>query len=138
MKKLLILSALLIFSCSKDDDKSNDLNSIEGRWNLLSNSEQGGSSELSSCDLASYMTLANGLGDYYVYSADGSNAPCTVGEMIAFSYSADGILSNTYYLTVANETNDGEIVMKVNGNSLVITEKFDYYEYDNISTYIRD
>ena len=138
MKKLLILSALLIFSCSKDNDKSNDLNSIEGRWNLVSMTDEGESQELSSCNLASYMTLANGLGDYYVYSADGSNAPCTAGEMIAFSYSADGILSNTYYLTVANETNDGEIVMKVNGNSLVITEKFDYYEYDNISTYIRD
>ena len=109
-----------------DDDKSNDLNSIEGRWNLLSNSEQGGSSELSSCELTSYMVLANGLGDIYAYSADSSSstAPCTLGEVKGFSYSADGIRSNTYYLTLTqdNETDVSEIVMKVNGNSLTMTE----------------
>ena len=140
MKKIIYLFfALLIFSCSKDDDKSNDLNSIEGRWNLLSNSEQGGSSELSSCDLASYMTLANGLGDFYIYRADSSTAPCTLGEVQAFSYSADGIRSNTYYLTLTqdNETDDGEIVMKVNGNSLTMTETT--YNGDvYTSTFIRD
>jgi len=137
MKKLLLLSALLIFSCSKNDDKSNDSNSIEGRWNLVSMTDGGNPQEQSSCNLTSYMTLDNGLGDYSRYDADGGiNVPCTLSYTKALSYSAVDNSSNTYYLIPANETNDREMLMKVNGNSLTMTEQGDGYV--DTSTFIRD
>ena len=137
MKKIIYLFfALLIFSCSKDDDKSNDSNSIEGRWNLVSMTDGGNPQEQSSCNLTSYMILGNGLGDYSRYDADGSNVPCTLSYTKALSYSAVDNSSNTYYLIPANETNDREMLMKVNGNSLTMTEQGDGYV--DTSTFIRD
>ena len=136
MKKLLLLAALLIFSCSKDDDKSNDSNSIEGRWNLVSMTDGGNPQEQSSCNLTSYMILGNGLGDYSRYDADGSNVPCTVTYTQAFSYSAVDNSSNTYYFTPANETNDEVNLMKVNGNSLIIT--YEGGDFVETITFIRD
>ena len=56
MKKLLLLSALLIFACSSDEgyDNSNAL-SIVGRWNLTSVKYNGSYETLNSCDLESYL-----------------------------------------------------------------------------------
>ena len=66
MKKLFLLSALLIFACNSDDNSNSS--SIEGKWNLTSEKFNGVDSNLNSCSLQSYMLLSedvNGL--YYIY-----------------------------------------------------------------------
>ena len=50
MKKLLLLSALLIFACSSDDSTS-----VDGRWNLISITDCGYVQELNYCALQSYI-----------------------------------------------------------------------------------
>ena len=77
MKKLLLLFALLIFACSNDEgyDNSNPT-SIEGKWNLSSQTYNGVAENLSSCDLESYMQLSsNGSGTYYIYYTDFPDNP---------------------------------------------------------------
>ena len=71
MKKLLLLSTLLIFACSSDDNNYSNLTLIEGKWNLSSQTYNGVAENLSSCDLESYMQLSsNGSGTYYIYYTD--------------------------------------------------------------------
>ena len=50
MKKLFLLSALLIFACSSDDNDNSNPTSIEGKWNLSSQTYNGIAENLNSCD----------------------------------------------------------------------------------------
>ena len=127
MKKLLLLSALLIFACSSDDstsDDSNDSNSIEGRWNFISNTDCGEIVENNDCDLETYMTLNNGLGEITFYDDRDENEnpiPCQIVDYIDVTYSAGS--NNQNYILYA----DGEepISAIVDGNTLTLTETVD-------------
>ena len=56
MKKLLLLSALFLFSCSSDDESEpNEINDLIGTWYLVSWELDGQSQNLDSCDLMSYI-----------------------------------------------------------------------------------
>jgi len=83
--------------------------------------------------------LDNRSADSFFYNDDGNNTPCILTETSnLFSYSAVANSSNTYYVTPTNRanSNDGEILMKVNGNSMIITEQFDGFV--ETMTFIRD
>ena len=56
MKKIILLSALLIFACSSDDSSNDD--SIEGIWYLVSSTVDGEIQELDSCELESYLDIS--------------------------------------------------------------------------------
>ena len=77
MKKLFLLSALLIFACSSDEGNNSNSTSFEGRWNLNSISENGVEIH-DSCDLETYMVLSeSNTGTYYqYYSDDPDTEPC--------------------------------------------------------------
>ena len=137
MKKLLyFFFAITLLGCSSNED--DNLRSIEGRWDFISMTESGKHQEQSSCNLKSYIILDNGLCDIFWYEDEGSNAPCTLLISYFLSYSAVDNSSNTYYVTPNNQSNanDGEFSIKVNGNSLIITEKFD--SFVDTMTFIRD
>ena len=122
MKKLLILSALLIFSCSKDDDKSNDSNSIEGRWNFISNTYCREILVSSSCELESYMTFNNGIGELKFYNTFDENEaviPCQVVESSDVTYSA-GSNSQSYIISADGD----ETSAIVDGNTLTLIETY--------------
>lgn len=56
MKKLLLLSALFILSCSSDDESEpNEFNDLIGTWYLVSLELDGQSQNLDSCDLMRYI-----------------------------------------------------------------------------------
>ena len=87
MKKLLLLSVLLIFACSSDNDNSNST-SFEGRWNLNSILENGVEVH-NSCDLESYMELSgsnNGM-YYQYYSDDPDTEPCGLDAIYQLTWS---------------------------------------------------
>ena len=87
MKKLILLSALLIFACSSDNDNSNST-SFEGRWNLNSISENGVEIH-NSCDLETYMVLSesnNGI-YYQYYSDDPDTEPCGLDATYQLTWS---------------------------------------------------
>ena len=128
MKKLLLLSVLLIFACSSDDDNSNDSNdsnSIEGRWNFISSTDCGEIDENNNdCDLESYMTLNNGLGEITLYDDRDENEnpiPCQIVAYIDVTYSANSNNQN-YILSINGEEPISAIV---DGNTLTLTETFD-------------
>ena len=60
MKKLLLLSTLLIFACSSDDSSNSDY-SIDGIWNLISRTIDGEAQELDSCELESHLEITMGM-----------------------------------------------------------------------------
>ena len=119
MNKLLLLSALLIFSCSKDDDKSNDSNSIEGRWNFISNTDCGEIQVSSSCQLESYITFNNGIGELTFYDTEDGNT-CQVVGSDTVTYSA-GSNSQSYIISADGD----EISAIVDGNTLTFIETID-------------
>jgi len=132
MKKLLLLSALLIFACSSDDDNSNDSNdsnSIEGRWYFNSSTDCGEIENNNDCDLKSYMTLNNGLGEIAFYDDRDENEnpiPCQIVAYIDVTYSADSNNQN-YILSINGEEPMSAIV---DGNTLRLTETFDASDTD--------
>ena len=119
MKKLLyLLFVLSILGCSSNDN-SNDSNSIEGSWNLISMTDCGNAQQLNSCDLQSYITFNNELGESFRYYDDGGNFPCEI-ETEEFSYYAATNSSNTYAISFQG----GSLTAAVNGNILTIIEEY--------------
>ena len=88
MKKLLLLSALLIFACSSDEGTNSNSTSFEGRWNLNSISENGVEIH-DSCDLETYMVLSeSNTGTYYqYYSDDPDTEPCGLDATYQLTWS---------------------------------------------------
>tara|TARA_B110000003_G_scaffold275133_1_gene316889 strand:+ start:160 stop:612 length:453 start_codon:yes stop_codon:yes gene_type:complete len=128
MKKLLLLSAFLIFTCSSDDDNSNDSNdsnSIEGRWNFISSTDCGENDESNdSCDLESYMTLTNGTGQAIIYDNEyenGNIGPCQIIGSFDISYSV-GLSNQNYIFSIEGGE---ELLAVVDGNTLTLTETYD-------------
>ena len=141
MKKLLLLSALLIFACSTDDsDDNSNLTSIEGKWNLSSQTYNGLTENLNSCDLESYMQLSNNSsGLYYIYYTDFPDnpeiEPC--GFDSTFDVSSSLISNNTFSMTWDYGDGDieaGEAV--INNNTLTFTSVYDGDNY--ITTFTKD
>jgi hypothetical protein len=128
MKKLLILSALLIFACNSDDDNSNDSNdsnSIEGRGNFISSPDGGENDESNdSCDLESYLTLTNGTGQATIYDNEDENGnigSCQVIGSFDVSYSV-GSSNQNYIFSIQG----GEALSAiVDGNTLTLIETSD-------------
>ena len=127
MKKLLLLSALIIFACSGDDNSSDsdDSNSIEGDWDLISSTDCGENDESNdSCDLESYMTLTNGTGQAYIYDNEDENGnigPCQFIGSFNISYSV-GSSNQNYIFSIQG----GEALSAVvDGNTLTLTETYD-------------
>ena len=125
MKKLiLILLFIPLINCSDDSENSNDSNSIEGIWNFISNTDCGEIVENNDCDLESYMTLNNGLGEITFYDDRDENEnpiPCQIVAYIDVTYSANSNNQN-YILTINGEEPISAIV---DGNTLTLTETFD-------------
>ena len=125
MKKLLSLSALLIFACSSDDSASDDSTSIEGRWNFISSTDCGEIDENNdSCDLESYMTLNNGFGEITFYDNRDENEnpiPCQIVAYFDVTYSASS--NNQNYILYNDE--EEPISAIVDGNTLTLIEIFD-------------
>ena len=119
MKKLLILSALLIFACSSDSSDSEYNVSIEGEWNLFSLTVCGVPIELIGCDVKEYFLLDNGNGTSYNFSDqnDQGSIPCQIDSTTNFTY-VSVPNTNTYEFLV-----DGVIsVGTLNGNTLTFIE----------------
>ena len=122
MKKILLLSALLIFACSSDDSTSDDSTSIEGRWNLDYYTDCGTPDPtMSTCELSSYIIFNNGSGELIGYSDDEGFTDCLPEEAIELTYDTMPNNPNTYIVT------DGfdPITCTVNGNTLtLITDEY--------------
>ena len=139
MKKLLLLSALLIFTCSSDEGYDNtNPTSIEGKWNLSSQIYNGNAENLNSCDLESYMQLSNnGLGLYYIYYTDFPDnpeiEPC--GFDSTFDVNSSLISNNTFSMTW--DYGDGDIEVGeavINNNTLTVNSIYDGDNYVSIFT----
>ena len=141
MKKLLLLSALLIFACSSDDsDDNSNLTSIEGKWNLSSQTYNGLTENLNSCDLESYMQLSNnGSGLYYMYYTDFPDnpeiEPCGLDS--TFDVSSSLISNNTFSMTWDYGDGDNEVGEAViNDNILTFTSVYEGANY--VTTFTKD
>jgi len=122
MKKLLLLSALLIFACSSDDSTSDDSTSIEGRWNLDYYTDCGTPDPyMTTCELSSYIIFNNGSGELIGYSDDEGFTDCLPEEAIELTYDTMPNNPNTYIVTYG----DDAINCTVNGNTLtLITDEY--------------
>lgn len=136
MKRLLLLSALLIFACS-DDDNSNS-SSIEGRWNLTLQKVNGIDSNLNSCNLESYMLLSeNGSGLYYIYYTDYPDdpqiEPCGLDD--TFNVSSTFITNNSFSMTWNYDVDDiEEGTAEINSNILTFLSLYDGDNYETVFT----
>lgn len=123
MKKILLISSLLIFACSSDDDNSNDSNSIEGRWNFISSTDCGElDQDNDSCDFESYMTLNNGAGEATIYDNEdqsGNIIPCQVAGSFDVSYMIESNSSNSYVFDLG----DGPLSATLSGNTLTLFQE---------------
>ena len=130
MKKLLLLSALLIFACSSDEgyDNSNP-SSIVGRWNLTSVKYNGSYETLNSCDLESYLIFnQNGSGTGYTYYTDYPDnpeiEPC--GLDFTFDISFSETSNNTYSMNWDYGEGDEENgTAEINSNILTFYSNYD-------------
>ena len=120
MKKLLyLLFAICLIGCS-DDDSSDDSNSIEGRWNLVSTTDCGDPQEIIPCRLLTYMTFNNRLGEITAYNLiDEVPGTCQITDIDEVSYTVDPNSSNTYIIL-----DNGEFyTASVNGKTLTIIDE---------------
>ena len=123
MKKLLyLLFAICLIGCS-DDNSSDDSNSIEGRWNLISTDLCSNPQGFNSCRAQSYITFNNGVAELFNYYDDGANNPCELQENSTFNYSTDSNIPNTYYADGKCSDVPDIITFKVNGNTLSVFEE---------------
>jgi hypothetical protein len=121
MKKLLyLLFAICLIGCS-DDNSSDDSNSIEGRWNLISTDLCSGN--FTSCRAQSYITINSDVVELFNYYDDGVNNPCELQENSTFNYSTDSNIPNTYYLDAECNDDPSIVTFKVNGNTLSTFEE---------------
>ena len=138
MKKLLLLSALLIFACS-DNDNSNS-SSIEGKWNLTSEKFNGVDSNLNSCSLQSYMLLSeDGNGLYYIYYTDFPDdpqiEPCGLDD--TFNVSSTFISDNTFSMSWNYDADDiEEGTAEINNNTLTFSSLYDGDSY--VTTFTKE
>ncbi len=140
MKKLLLLSALLVLACTSDDSNDSNSTSIDGKWNLNSQLYNNNPENLNTCDLESYMQLSNnGSGLYYIYYTDFPEdldiEPCSFDS--TFDVSSSLISNNTFSMTW--DYGDGDIEVGeaiINNNTLTFTS---VYEDDNyVTTFTKD
>jgi hypothetical protein len=127
MKKLLLLFAFLIFSCSSsDNDDSNT--SIVGSWQLTSILESGTPAH-DRCDLESIMTiLETNTGNFtQYYSEDETSESCDESVTIDITWSL--VSSSTYNITFleADESVsavlDGETLTIGSGDDVIVFTK---------------
>ena len=136
MKKLLLLSVLLIFTCSSDDSNDNNTNSIDGRWDIVSITENGVQIELNSCTVQTYMMLNNGQGSVYVYgNPTDIQGECQEIQVIQLSYSSTDV-PNIFILSCPNNTNACDITVNLEGNNLIWEQTSDLG--DEILIWVKD
>tara|TARA_B100000767_G_scaffold263627_1_gene277614 strand:- start:18 stop:434 length:417 start_codon:yes stop_codon:yes gene_type:complete len=127
MKKLLLLSALLIFACSNDDSNNSNLSSIEGRWDLVSITTAGVNEVLNDCDLQSYMELSNnGSGTYFIYYTDDLQVePCGFDSTFDVLFSGNAGDSNSFTMTFDyGEGSSDTGTALLNNNILIFSTNF--------------
>ena len=125
MKKLILLSALLIFACSSDDSNDNNTNSIDGRWNIVSITENGVQIELNSCTVQTYMMLDNGQGSVFVYgNPTDIQGECQEIQVRQLSYSSTDV-PNIFIFSCPNDTNACDITVNLEGNNLIMEQTSD-------------
>jgi hypothetical protein len=130
MKKLLLLFAFLIFSCSSSDDSDNDYSntSIVGSWQLTTMLEDGIPAH-NRCDLKSIMTvLETNTGNLIqYYSIDDTSESCEESLTIDMTWSLAS--SSTYNITFlgAGESLsavlDGETLTIGSGDEVIVFTK---------------
>ena len=86
MKKLFLISALLIFACSSDDNSntSNNNNCIEGRWDLVSRTVDGFQRFLSDCEQQKYIEITN---ENIIFEPEDNNTILFPQSIRIFDYS---------------------------------------------------
>ena len=140
MKKLLLLSALVVFACSNDDSNDTNSTSLEGRWNLSSQSYNDIPEDLNSCDLETYMQLSNnGSGFIYVYYTDFPDNPEIEPCGLDVTYGVDSSLisNNTFSMTWDYGDGDNEVGEAViNDNILTFTSVYEGANY--VTTFTKD
>ena len=103
----------------------NDSNSIEGRWNFISSTDCGENDEsIDSCDLESYMTLTNGIGQATISDSEDENGnigPCEVVGSFDVSYSVGSSNQNYIFSIQGGEP----LAAVVDGNTLTLIETYD-------------
>ena len=103
----------------------NDSNSIEGRWNFISSTDCGENDEsIDSCDLESYMTLTNGIGQATISDSEDENGnigPCEVVGSFDVSYSVGSSNQNYIFSIQGGEP----MAAVVDGNTLTLTQTYD-------------
>jgi hypothetical protein len=123
MKKLLyLLFAICLIGCS-DDNSSDDSNSIEGRWNLISTDLCSNPQGFNSCRAQSYITFNSDVVELFNYYDDGANNPCELIENSTSNYSTDSNIPNTYYIDGKCNDVPDIVTFKVNGNTLSTFEE---------------
>ena len=125
MKKLFLLSALLIFACSSDDSNdNNNQNSIIGNWQLSCICEDGlpvEGNSLTVCDLQSNMTfLESNTGNYEYYDEDGFEGDCIM-QFSDIIWSQEN--SSSYYVTIVDlDGESGTSLGVIDGDTLTIDD----------------
>ena len=123
MKKLILLSTLLIFACSSDDSNdNNNQNSIIGNWQLSCICEDGlpvEGNSLTVCELQSNMTfLESNTGNYELYDEDGFEGDCIM-ESIDLTWNQESSIS---YSITAYGDEPGSSLGIIDGNTLSIND----------------
>ena len=138
MKKLLLLSALVVFACSNDDSNDTNSTSLEGRWNLSSQSYNDIPEDLNSCDLETYMQLSNnGSGFIYVYYTDFPDNPEIEPCGLDVTYGVDSSLISNNTFSMTWDYGDGDVEVGeavINNNRLTFTSVYEGDTYVTIFT----
>ena len=138
MKKLLLLSALVVFACSNDDSNDTNSTSLEGIWNLSSQSYNDIPEDLNSCDLETYMQLSNnGSGFIYVYYTDFPDNPEIEPCGLDVTYGVDSSLISNNTFSMTWDYGDGDVEVGeavINNNRLTFTSVYEGDTYVTIFT----
>ena len=118
MKKLILISALLILGCSGDDDSNNPTsNPLIGTWTIQSHVVAGSAWVLNSCDLQeSYVVTENTLTHREYEDNQCGYTECTLTEYDVFSYTIDNNVTSGELLNSMEYCSDPQGVDNTNTN----------------------
>lgn len=127
----------VLIACSSDDNNT-DTPSLEGRWDLTSESDDGIPLTMDYCALQTHMILSeSGSGLYYWYYTDFPNdpqiEPCGLDAVI--NISSAYLTGNTYSMT--QDWGDGDVISgtaTINNNELTFSALYDGTIYEQTFT----
>ena len=132
MKKLFLISALLIFACSSNDNSSNrnNNNCIEGRWDLVSRTVDGFQRFLSDCEQQKYIEITN---ENIIFESEDNNTILFPQSIRIFDYAIED--SNCLEGITSSQSNPPIFLNATSApNTFNILQYFDplFFEFDPI------